>query len=90
MNGSVNVPGATAAELSAVQKQVDGLQQAQDGITGAAGSPVVVGADGKSMAAQPLAGTDYTANRVRGIALYQDEAPGSLPNGCLAGVYTIA
>lgn len=58
--------------------------------TGTAGSPVVVGADGKSMAVQPLAGTDYTANRVRGIALYKDSAPSSIPNGCLVGVYTIA
>lgn len=34
--------------------------------------------------------TDYTTNRVRGIALYQDTAPDAIPNGCIVGVYTIA
>ena len=36
------------------------------------------------------AATDYTTNRVRGIALYQDAAPSSIPNGCIVGVYEIA
>lgn len=35
------------------------------------------------------AATDYTTNRVRGIALAQDN-PISVPNGCLCGVYTIS
>ena len=33
-----------------------------------------------------LEGTDYTTNRPRGIVL-QAEEPGSVPNGCLVGVY---
>lgn len=36
------------------------------------------------------AATDYTTNRVRGIALYQDSAPSSIPNGCIVGVYELA
>lgn len=33
-----------------------------------------------------LEGSDYTTNRPRGIVL-QAEEPGSVPNGCLVGVY---
>lgn len=33
-----------------------------------------------------LEGTDYTTNRVRGISLQATE-PGSVPNGCIVGVY---
>lgn len=33
-----------------------------------------------------LVGTDYTSNRVRGMAL-MTSVPGSIPNGCLVGVY---
>ena len=36
------------------------------------------------------AAADYTAVRVRGICLAQDSAPGDLPNGCIAGVYTVS
>ena len=35
------------------------------------------------------AATDYTTNRVRGIALAQNNAV-SVPNGCICGVYTIS
>lgn len=35
------------------------------------------------------AATDYTTNRVRGIALAQDNAI-SVPNGCLCGVYSVS
>lgn len=39
---------------------------------------------------QVSAATDYTTVRVRGICLAQDSAPGGLPNGCIAGVYTVS
>ncbi|MGN0995191.1 MAG: hypothetical protein ACI4PD_08680, partial [Butyricicoccus sp.] len=39
---------------------------------------------------QVSAATDYTTVRVRGICLAQDSAPGDLPNGCIAGVYTVS
>ena len=39
---------------------------------------------------QISAATDYTTVRVRGICLAQDSAPGDLPNGCIAGVYTVS
>lgn len=35
-----------------------------------------------------LTGTDYTTSRVRGIAL-MDSVPGSIPNGCIVGVYEV-
>lgn len=39
---------------------------------------------------QVSAATDYTAVRVRGMCLAQDSAPDDLPNGCIAGVYTVS
>lgn len=46
--------------------------------------PVARGGTGVSS----LTGTDYTTSRVRGIAL-MDSVPGSIPNGCIVGVYEV-
>ena len=46
--------------------------------------PVARGGTGVSS----LTGTDYTTSRVRGIAL-MDGVPGSIPNGCIVGVYEV-
>lgn len=39
-----------------------------------------------TISGEGVAGTDYTTNRVRGISL-QTSVPGSIPNGCIVGVY---
>ena len=40
-----------------------------------------------TLSGKGVAATDYTTNRVRGIAL-QTSAPSSIPNGCIVGVYS--
>ena len=40
-----------------------------------------------TLSGKGVAATDYTTNRVRGIAL-QTSAPASIPNGCIVGVYS--
>lgn len=46
--------------------------------------PVSKGGTGVSS----MTGTDYTANRPRGMAI-QSTAPTSVPNGCIVGVYSV-
>lgn len=54
--------------------------QAENGISGSqSGGTFTISGKG-------VAGTDYTANRVRGISL-QTSVPTSIPNGCIVGVY---
>lgn len=87
MTGALILAGDPTANLHAATKQyVDNTAQTK--IAGTAGDTVVIGADG-TPTAQPLANTDYSTVRVRGICIVADEAV-SVPNGCLCGVYTVS
>lgn len=93
MIGGVHGLGVSGPELeaakTALEQQIQESKETLDALTGSAGDAVVIGAGGKP-AVQPLAGTDYTTQRVRGISFHPNEAPAGIPNGGMAGVYELA
>lgn len=93
MIGGVHGVDASAYELeaakTALEQQIQAAQATLAALTGSPGDAVVIGAEG-SPSVQPLAGTDYTACRVRGISLHANNPPASMANGTIAAVYELA
>ena len=84
-SGSINIPMVYSREPSSSQEIANKqyVDNAEVNLSKAKGTlSIANGGTGVTS----MTGTDYSANRPRGIVL-QNSTPSSVPNGCIVGVY---